>query len=66
MTVSDVMDIDTFLKDDPGMKRYGAYEDLLLRKEVGNRYFYYGDYHHASLSYSKGGRKGDAYFSANS
>ena len=54
VVVTDVVDNDSFLRDDAtGEGRYGIYEDLLLRKEVGNRLFHYGDNHRASLSYSK-------------
>ncbi len=66
VTVIDVVNIDNFLKDEPNQGRYGAYEEVLLRKEVGNRYFHCGDHHRAALSYSKGSRKGDVFYSANS
>ena len=62
VTVSEVVGIDEFYKSNPATGRNATYEDLCLRKEVGNRYFYYADYVKAARSYSKGASKGDAHY----
>lgn len=59
VTVLGVMDIDTFMS-----RNSADFEDIHLRKECGNRWFYYGDFERAAKAYTKGASKGDAYFQA--
>lgn len=65
VTVSRIIDLDDFMINDSQSEYCGDFEDIHLRKECGNRWFYYGDYERAARAYSKGATKGDAYFQAN-
>lgn len=43
-------------------KRWGAFADLSMRKEAGNRWFKYKDFLRAAKAYSKGTKIADEYF----
>jgi tetratricopeptide (TPR) repeat protein len=50
-------------EDDPTLiTKINVYQDIALRKEMGNRWFHYQDYLNAAGTYSKGAKKGDDYF----
>lgn len=57
-------DINT--EDNTQMKRLHALNNLILRKECGNRWYLYQDYSRASKAYSKATQIADHYFKTNS
>jgi len=51
------------LRDSQCVERNRVYQEILLRKEVGNRWYHYGDFSSAARAYAKGAEKGEAFFS---
>jgi hypothetical protein len=70
VSVVEVIDLDSFMRNEGSDNEQsggycGIFEDINLRKECGNRWFYYADYERAGRAYSKGASKGDNHFSTN-
>lgn len=51
------------LENNEVVSRNSVYQTLLLRKEVGNRWYHYGDFSRAARAYSKGSEKGEVLLS---
>jgi len=49
------------LEDAGAVERNAVYQEILLRKEVGNRWYHYGDFANAARAYAKGAEKAETF-----